>query len=47
MDNENTELSASTLATHTVLILVLMDNENTFRKYAEPRKISLNPCFNG
>ena len=48
MDNQNTRVLRRYESGTVVLILVLMDNQNTFVEKAETNfKPSLNPCSNG
>ena len=48
MDNQNTSYTHRVLAEKLVLILVLMDNQNTRElQYKYTKTYSLNPCSNG
>ena len=48
MDNQNTSVNASAQSSDDVLILVLMDNQNTdCNGYRHFRNGCLNPCSNG
>ena len=48
MDNQNTRLKGKKLRAQRVLILVLMDNQNTIQKInPNEAKYCLNPCSNG
>ena len=48
MDNQNTKKTMKKLSSKVVLILVLMDNQNTgYAAAAVKSIISLNPCSNG
>ena len=48
MDNQNTRLKGKKLRAQRVLILVLMDNQNTIpQNVMNKLAICLNPCSNG
>ena len=48
MDNQNTILRNFNILFNSVLILVLMDNQNTvFERVKNNIYIGLNPCSNG
>ena len=47
MDNQNTPPTAGGNSVYHVLILVLMDNQNTATKQGADPRICLNPCSNG